>query len=100
MVIGSGALGRFWRRELETGFARFRDRVTFVWSEELSLAEILRRCASLPSHSAIVYLAFGTDAQGGAYADEQVLAALHAKANAPLFSGHTPCSDMELSVGR
>ena len=43
MVIGSGALGQFWRRELETEFARFRDRVTFVWSDELSLPEILRR---------------------------------------------------------
>ena len=90
MVIGSGAIGQFWRRELETEFARFRDRVTFVWSDELSLPDILRRCASLPSHSAIVYLTFGTDAQGGAYADEQVLADLHAKANAPLFGAQSP----------
>ena len=90
MVLGSGALGQFWRRELETGFARFRDRVTFVWSDELSLEEILRRCASLPSHSAIFYLTFSTDAQGGAYADEQVLADLHARANAPLFGAFTP----------
>ena len=37
------------------------------------------------AHSAIFYLTFGTDAQGGAYADERVLADLHATANAPLF---------------
>ncbi len=85
MIIGSGALGQFWRRELENDLTRFRGRVTFVWSDELSLQDILRRVASLPSHSAIYYLTFGTDAQGGAYADEQVLADLHAKANAPLF---------------
>ncbi len=90
MVIGSGTLGQFWRRELESEFARFRDRVTFVWSDELSLPDILRRCASLPSHSAIFYLTFGTDAQGGAYADEQVLADLHATANAPLFGALSP----------
>ncbi len=90
MVIGSGSLGRFWRRGLQADFARFRDRVTFVWSDEMSLDEILRRCASLPRHSAIVYLAFGTDALGGAYADEQVLADLHARANAPLFGAHSP----------
>jgi len=90
MVLGSGAIGQFWRRELETGFARFRGRVTFIWSDELSLEETLRRCASLPSHSAIFYITFGTDAQGGAYADEQVLADLHARANAPLFAAHTP----------
>ena len=89
MVMGNGAIGQFWRRELETGFTRFRDRLTFVWSDQLSLEELLLRCASLPSHSAIVYITFGTDAQGGAYADEQVLADLHARANAPLFAAHT-----------
>ena len=90
MVVGSGAIGQFWRRELESEFTRFRDRVAFVWSGELSLEDIERRVASLPSNSAIVYLVFGTDALGGAYADEQVLAELHAKANAPLFASHTP----------
>ena len=85
MVTGSGLLGKFWRRELEEEFKRFHDRLTFVWSDDLSLPEILRRCASLPRDSAIFYLTFGTDAQGGAYADERVLADLHATANAPLF---------------
>ena len=85
MVAGSGLLNEFWRRELEEEFRRFQDRLTFVWSEELSLQEILRRCASLPRDSAIFYLTFATDAQGGAYADERVLSQLHARANAPLF---------------
>jgi signal transduction histidine kinase len=87
MVVGSGALGKFWRRALEGDFKRFGDRVTFIWSNELSLQDILRRVASLPSNSAIFYFTFGTDALGGAYADEQVLADLHAKANAPMFGG-------------
>ncbi|HYH43762.1 MAG TPA: hypothetical protein VD867_17470, partial [Burkholderiales bacterium] len=90
MVIGSGSIGRFWRRELATEFERFRDRVTFAWSDELSLQDILHRVASLPEHSAIFYLTFSIDAQGGAYADEQVLAAIHSKANAPLFAAYTP----------
>ena len=85
VVAGSGLLSRFWRRELDEGFRRFQDQLTFVWFEELSLPEILRRCASLPPDSAIFYLTFGTDAQGGAYADERVLAELSATANGPLF---------------
>ena len=89
MVMGSGQLGQFWRRELEAEFERFHDRLTFVWSDDLSLPEILRRCASLPRHSAIFYLTFGTDAAGGAYADERVLADLHATANAPLFAAQS-----------
>jgi signal transduction histidine kinase len=85
MVVGGGQIGAFWQRELERDFRRFDDRLTFVWSGGLSLAEIVRRCATLPSHSAILYISFGTDAEGGMYPDERVLAELHAKANAPVF---------------
>ena len=86
MVTGSDQLSAFWHRELDKDFARFHDRLTFSWSDDLSLEEIVRHCASLPSHSAIFYLTFGTDAAGGNYADERVLADLHTAANAPLFS--------------
>ena len=89
MVMGSGPIGRFWRQELEDQFKRFHDRLTFVWSDDLSLSEILRRCANLPEHSAIFYFTFGTDAAGAAYADERVIAELHATANAPLFAAHS-----------
>ena len=40
---------------------------------------------AFPAISAIFYLAFGSDAVGGAYADDRVLAELHATANAPMF---------------
>ena len=100
MVMGSGQFGQFWRRELEEQFRRFHDRLTFVWSDDLSLPEILRRCASLPRDSAILYLAFGTDAQGGAYADERVLADLHATANAPLFASLSPMLGHGIVGGR
>ncbi len=89
MVNGSGQIGRFWHQQLNEQFKRFHDRLTFVWSDDLSLPEILRRCASLPAHSAIFYLVFGTDAAGAAYADERVFADLHATANAPLFAPHS-----------
>ena len=89
IVLGAGTVGQFWRRELETEFTRFRDRVTLLWANNLALPDILRRAASLPRHSAIVYLAFGTDALGGAYADEQVIADLRATANAPMFGSQS-----------
>ena len=100
MVMGSGQLGQFWRRELEEQFKRFHERLTFVWSNDLSLPEILRRCASLPRDSAILYITFGTDAQGGAYADERVLADLHATANAPVFASQSPMLGHGIVGGR
>ncbi len=53
--------------------------------DDLSLPEILRRSASLPDHSAILFLSFGTDAAGAAYADERVLGDLNTTARAPVF---------------
>ncbi len=90
MVLGSGMLNKFWRPQLENEFRRFQDRVTFDWSGDLSFSEILRRCADLPSHSAIIYLSFGTDASGTAFADDRVLAEIHARSNAPLFALQSP----------
>jgi len=89
MVMGPGPQGTFWRRELEDQFARFRDRLTFLWANDLSFQEVVRRAANLPRHSAILYINLTTDAQGGTYADERVLADLHASANAPMFGRHT-----------
>jgi signal transduction histidine kinase len=89
MVMGSGQLGEFWHRELETQFKRFRDRLTFIWSDDLSFAEILRRCAALPRDAAIFYLVFGTDAAGAAYADDRVIADLHAAASVPMFAAQS-----------
>ncbi len=100
VVTGSGPLGRFWRRELENQFQRFHQRLTFVWSDNMSLAEILRRCSSLPADSAIYYVTFGADAEGGAYADERVLTDLHASANAPIFAAFSPLLGHGIVGGR
>jgi len=95
MISGSGDIGKFWRKRLEEQFGRFRGRLEFTWSDDLSLPEILRRCSALPSNSAIFFITLGTDVTGAAYADERVMADLHAAANAPIFSAH----DVYLGTG-
>ena len=80
---------RFWRHELDGEFDAISRPLTFLWSDHLSLSESVRRCASLPPHSAILYVTLGTDRQGGAYGDERVLSDLHATATAPLFAGQS-----------
>jgi signal transduction histidine kinase len=89
VVMSSGPLGQFWHRELDRDFQRFWGRVTFRWSDNLSLAEILRRVSSLPPNSAVFYHSFSTDVQGGAYPEARVLAEIHAAANAPLFGSQS-----------
>ncbi|HET7617747.1 MAG TPA: sensor histidine kinase [Vicinamibacterales bacterium] len=85
VVTGAGPLGRFWQREMKRDFQRFRGRVSFVWSDQLEYAQILRRVGTLPPHSAIYFLTFGTDAHGGLYPEGRVLQELRAAANAPMF---------------
>lgn len=89
VVTGSGDVGRFWRHRIEQLLGRFEGRVRLRWSENMSLAEILQTCASLPKDSAILYVAFVSDAIGGAYADERVIADLRSTAKAPLFAIHS-----------
>jgi signal transduction histidine kinase len=85
MVVGSGAVSRYWRTELDREFRRFDGRVSFTWSDRLSFRDVLQAVSALPAHSAIFYLTFDTDVQGGAYPEDRVFSDLRAAANAPLF---------------
>jgi signal transduction histidine kinase len=89
MIVGNGPIRDFWRGRLEEDFKRFNGRVTFIWADELSFPDILRRSARLPPDSAIFFLTLGTDATGAAFADERAIADLNAAANAPLFAAHS-----------
>ena len=89
MVTGSGTIGQFWKILLAKEFKRFEGRLTFIESADLTVPEILHRCANLPGNTVIFYLAMSSDAQGGSYPDERVLADLHATANAPVFAAHS-----------
>jgi len=89
VVAGSGPIGRFWRKVLDTELRPFGGRVGIVWLDDLSLRGLLDRTASLPADSAIIFVTFGTDSSGTAYADERVFSELHAHANAPLFAGQS-----------
>lgn len=90
VVLGSGSLGRFWRAENGRLFQeRFGPRVNFLWSDEMSFSEVLRRVGTLPPRSAIYYITFGMDAQGGAYTEDRVLAEIRNSSNAPLFGAQS-----------
>jgi signal transduction histidine kinase len=89
MVTGTGPLSTFWRAELERNFDSFRNRLTFVWSHDLSYEQVLHRAASLPPHSAIFYISSGTFATGGWQTEERTLADFSARANAPVFGAQS-----------
>jgi len=89
VVIGASQLEQFWLEEVKRTFKRFEGRLTFVWSNEWSFAELLERSASLPANSAIFFGVLALDAKGVPQVEERTLRELHAVANAPIFGLHS-----------
>lgn len=89
VIIGASKLEQFWLHEVQRGFRRFEGRLNFIWTNQMSLAELLRKCGSLPPHSVIFYGILSLDAAGAPQIEQQTLAALHSSANAPLFGLHS-----------
>jgi signal transduction histidine kinase len=89
VVIGASKVEQFWLDVVKVGFRRFEPQVTFIWTNQLSLAELLKRAGGLPPHSAIFYGILSMDAAGVPQMELPVLDALHAAANAPMFGLHS-----------
>jgi PAS domain S-box-containing protein len=85
VVIGGSAFERFWRGELARELKRFEDRLTFVWLNELSFADVLARASVLPPRSAIFFGTMSVDGKGVFQAEDVALAQLRGVANAPIF---------------
>jgi ABC-type uncharacterized transport system substrate-binding protein len=85
VVIGDAPIERFWVNEFLQAFHPFAGRVKPVFMNDLSFDEIQKRVAALPRASAIYFGDLVIDAQGLPHRQEEVLARLHAIANAPIF---------------
>ena len=85
VVIGDAPIEKFWVNEFLQAFHPFEGRVKPVFLNDLSFGEIQKRVAALPSASAIYFGDLVVDAQGIPHRQEEVLAQLHAVANAPIF---------------
>jgi len=95
IVIGDSPIEKFWANEYVHALQAFEGRVKPVFMNDLSFAEIQKRVAALPPASAIFFGDLIIDAQGVPRSQEEVLARLHAVANAPIFGQY----DYQLGAG-
>ena len=95
IVIGDSPIEKFWANEYLHAIHAFADRVNSVFMNDLAFGEIQKRVAALPPASAIFFGDLIIDAQGVPYSQEEVLARLHAVANAPIFGQY----DYQLGAG-
>lgn len=86
VVTGTSPLERFWLAEMHREFPLSARGASFDWLNGLSLEQVLARVAVLPPDSAIFFGPLSVDAAGVPHEDDKALAAIHAVANAPIFS--------------
>ncbi len=86
VVIGDSPNERFWRLQIERELEPLKNRVTFLFYNELSFDETLKQAASLPPNSAIFWVQPQVDVLGAVNEGDRALRELSKVANAPIFS--------------
>jgi signal transduction histidine kinase len=86
VVIGNSPIERFWVEQIRDSLEPIKNRVTLNFLNDLPFTEVLKRAATLPAGSAILYILLSPDVPGMPQDEDTALAQLHAAANAPMFS--------------
>lgn len=85
-VIGASPVERYWTAEFLNEFARFTNRVSFTWLNDLPFDQTLERVKRLPPRSFVFVILMLRDAAGVAHDSEDVLKQIREAANAPVNS--------------
>jgi signal transduction histidine kinase len=88
VVIGNAPVERFWLGDLRREYARFANRVTFEWFNDLSFEQMRNRVSALPPHSAVLFTDMVIDAAGVPHERSAALASLVEVSSAPIFGLH------------
>ncbi len=86
VVIGDSPNERFWRLQIEREVEPLKNRVRFLFYDELSFDEIFKQAEALPPHSAIFWVQPQVDVLGAVNEGDRALRELSTVANAPIFS--------------
>ena len=95
VVVGNSPVERYWTAELRHEFQPFADRVNLQWFNDLTFGEMLKRAASMPPQSAILWFLLSEDAAGVTYSQDRALETMREKTAVPIFG----LGDYELGRG-
>ncbi len=84
VVIGASQVEKFWSAAFQKEFEPFKDRVNFIWLDDLPFDQMLDRVSKLPPHSFIFLVLLLRDASGVTHNADEALQRIHAVANAPV----------------
>ena len=86
VVNGISPNEKFWLGELRKAAASLEKKVEFIWPEDISFQEFLKKSETLPPNTAIFWHLMNVDATGISYEGNTALRQLHRVSNAPIFS--------------
>jgi signal transduction histidine kinase len=86
VVIGNSPIEKYWIGQIGDSLRPFKDRFTVSWLTGLPWDEVLRRAATLPPRSAILFALVSPEVSGVPKDEDAAFAELHAVADAPIFS--------------
>jgi signal transduction histidine kinase len=86
VINGASPNEKFWLGVLRNDARTLENQVEFIWYDDLSFEDILKKTAALPPGTAIFWHLMNVDATGVAYEGDSALRQLYAVANAPIFS--------------
>lgn len=86
VINGASANERFWLDELRKEAELVGDKVQFIWYDDISFLDILKKAAALPPDTAIFWHLMNVDATGVVYEGDAALRRLYAVSSAPIFS--------------
>jgi signal transduction histidine kinase len=85
VLIGNSPIERYWVGQIRDSLQPLSNRFTLSFLNELPFDEVLKRVATLPPQSAILYVLLSPAVEGIPGDEGLALAKLHAVANSPIF---------------
>ena len=87
VVIGNSPIEKFWVEQVRTTLAPvLQGRASLTFLTDLPFQEVLRRVATLPAQSAILYVLLSPQINGVPLDEDTALAQLRSASNSPIFS--------------
>jgi signal transduction histidine kinase len=84
-VAGTTPLEKFWVKQLEKDLALSQPGITFTYLSNMSMDDISKNVAALPSHTVIFYPYFFLDANGSMFSPEEALDLISRAADVPVY---------------
>jgi len=85
VITGSAAFDVYWEGVARRTFRPYEGRIEFVYLSGLAMDDLLKRVATLPDGSIVLYLPVSRDATGKIFIPAEALKLVAAASNAPIY---------------